>query len=373
MELRPTDDQEVLLQASARLIEAEYPMDRVRAALGLADDGGPGYRRRSADLGWYSLFVPEETGGGSVSGNSVVDAALIAYQRGAALQPGSFVATNVVAMAIASVGRGEQVESVLPDLVAGQAGATWAVTGLGTSGDPAAGVRATPDGSSWILEGTKVMVPDADSCPTMLVTASGASGPIQFLLPAETTGVSIRRQRSLDLTRSWCRIDFEAARIPDALRLGPENGGEVLERQLQLACVLTVSESVGAMDRDFSMALEYSKDRTAFGRPVGSFQAVKHLLADTSLMLETSKALALDAARAVGAETPGADALVSAAKAYIGDCGIDLAQNCFQVFGGIGYTWEHDQHLYLRRLTTDAALYGDPAWHRERLCRLAGI
>ncbi len=361
------------MQTSARLIEAEYPMASVRAALGSPGDGGSRYRQRSAELGWYSLFGPEDAGGGSVSGNAVVDAALIAYQRGRSLQPGPFVATNVVTMALASAGASDLVGSVLPGLMSGQEAATWAATGPATGGDPAGGVTATADGGHWVLQGAKVMVQDADSCARILVTAGGPSGPVQFLLPADMPGVSVRRQKSLDLTRSWCRVDFDRARVPESLRLAADGSAGVLERQVQLACVLTVAESVGAMDKDFGMALEYSKDRTAFGRPVGSFQAVKHLLADTSLMLETSKALALDAARAVGEGRPEAPRLASAAKAYIGDCAVDVAQNCFQVFGGIGYTWEHDQHLYLRRLTTDAVLYGDPAWHRERLCRLGGI
>jgi alkylation response protein AidB-like acyl-CoA dehydrogenase len=127
------------------------------------------------------------------------------------------------------------------------------------------------------------------------------------------------------------------------------------------------------MDRNLEGAVQYAKDRIAFGRPIGSFQAVKHLLADTSLMLEMSKSLAWSAARAVGDGESNAGEMASAAKAFVGDSGVDLTQNCFQVFGGVGFTWEHDQHLYLRRIGTDRALYGDPAWHRERICQLAGL
>ena len=136
--------------------------------------------------------------------------------------------------------------------------------------------------------------------------------------------------------------------------------------------VLTVAEMVGAMDHDFHMALDYAKARTAFARPIGSFQAIKHLLADTSLLLEASKAAADAAASAVGRGAGGAE-VASMAKAFVGDSAIDLAQACWQVFGGISYTWEHDQHLYMRRLTTDAMLYGEPAWHRERICTLHGL
>jgi alkylation response protein AidB-like acyl-CoA dehydrogenase len=137
--------------------------------------------------------------------------------------------------------------------------------------------------------------------------------------------------------------------------------------------MLIAAESVGAMDHDFEMTLQYAKDRIAFGRPIGSFQAVKHQLADTSLALEMSKAIALSAARTIGVEADYGPEAASMAKAFVGESGVDLAQACFQVFGGIGYTWEHDQHLYLRRITTDAGLFGDAAWHREYLCQLAGL
>ena len=159
-------------------------------------------------------------------------------------------------------------------------------------------------------------------------------------------------------------------------RPGSESAGgaaDLIDAQLALACVLTTAESVGAMDYELALTVQYAKDRIAFGRPIGSFQAVKHSLADTSLLLEMSKAIARAAAQHVGeADGYGLEA-ASMAKAFVGDCGIDLAQSCFQTFGGIGFTWEHDQHLYLRRLTTDAAFFGDPAWHRERLCQLSGI
>ncbi len=127
------------------------------------------------------------------------------------------------------------------------------------------------------------------------------------------------------------------------------------------------------MDYELGLTVQYAKDRIAFGRPIGSFQGIKHPLADTSLNLEMSKAVTLAAARHLAAGDPYGVQAASMAKAFVGDCGIDLAQTCFQVFGGIGFTWEHDQHLYLRRLTSDAALYGDPTWHRERLCQLGAL
>ena len=154
----------------------------------------------------------------------------------------------------------------------------------------------------------------------------------------------------------------------------PGGAAAAVDRQLALATVLTAAESVGAMDQIFGVVLDYAKVRTAFGRPIGSFQAVKHLLADTSLRprAEQGGRGRRGTTRCRSGANDAAE-VASMAKSFVGDGGIELAQNCWQVFGGIGYTWEHDLHLYLRRLTADASLYGEPAWHRERVCRIHGL
>jgi alkylation response protein AidB-like acyl-CoA dehydrogenase len=364
-----TSNQELFLETSTRFMEAAYPLSAVREHAPAADPG-PAYRRQAAELGWFAMLVPEDLGGGSVSGDGVLDAALIAQARGARLQPGSFVGTNVVADALAADGVEDHHRKVLAALVAGEESATWA-----WSQPPGAGVVvARRPGGSYVLSGTKQLVQDPNNSTWILVTADTDDGPAQFLLPGDSTGVQTRPLDGLDITRRFGEVRFEAAEVSPATLVGDvSRAADQIERQLQIACALTVAESVGAMDYDLGLAVQYAKDRIAFGRPIGSFQAVKHLLADTSLMLEMSKGLALAAARAAGSDQSDAGQVISMAKAFVGDCGIDLAQNCFQVFGGIGYTWEHDQHLYLRRLTTDAALYGDPAWHRERVCQLAGL
>ncbi len=144
-------------------------------------------------------------------------------------------------------------------------------------------------------------------------------------------------------------------------------------RSLDIAATLSVAESVGAMTRLLEITVGYAKDRTAFGRPIGSFQALKHLLADASLSVEVSAAAATAAAHAVGDRSPAGSEIASLAKAYVGDAGVAVAQACQQTHGGIGFTWEHDLHFYLRRLAVDRVLYGDPSWHRERVCRIHGL
>ncbi len=370
MDVDLTSDQELLLQTTSRFIESACPLTAVRALSEDGKDAGPDYRRQAAELGWFAFLVPEDLGGGNVSGNGVMDAALVAQARGALLQPGPFVGTNVVALALARAGSHSE---VLDALVAGETSASWAAAGPSGDWSMGAGVDATAKGDRFVLTGAKSAVQDADRVGWLLVTASTPDGPAQFLLAPDIPGVSTRRLDGLDLTRAFCDVSFDGVEVPASALVGSVGDGAAVERQLDVACVLTVAESIGAMDRDFNVALDYAKARTAFGRPIGSFQAIKHLLADTSLELEMSKAIAQAAAEAVGEEREDGASVASMAKAFVGDCSIDLAQNCFQVFGGIGYTWEHDQHLYLRRLTADASLYGDPAWHRERVCRLGGF
>jgi alkylation response protein AidB-like acyl-CoA dehydrogenase len=367
-----TDDQRALLEVSARFMDDVCPLRAVRDGAWRDDAFAATYRRQAAELGWFSMLVPEALGGGRVSDNGVLDAALIAYARGGLLQPGSFVGTNVAALALATAGGHELQAAVLPSLVSGDVAASWALAGGGRLGG---GVDARPTGDGGLeLTGVKTAVQDVEPTSWLLVTCDGPDGAVQALVAADATGVAITERDSLDITRRFADVRFDSVRVAAPAVLGDAGGRELVERQLAVAATLVAAESVGAMAHDFDMTVQYSHDRIAFGRPIGSFQGIKHQLADTSLALEMGKAVTLAAARTVGTE--GDDygpAAASMAKAFVGDAGIELVQTCFQVFGGIGYTWEHDQHLYLRRITTDAGLFGDPAWHREHLCERARL
>jgi alkylation response protein AidB-like acyl-CoA dehydrogenase len=278
---------------------------------------------------------------------------------------------NVVAWALAAAGDDRQRREVLPDLLAGESLASWAVAGAGVDWAPETGVLAEKRRGGFVLSGAKSLVQDAHIVDWLLVATATDAGPSQFLVPAGTPGLSVTRLDGLDLSREFCQVQFRDVELPESALVGDMGGSaELMEHQLDVAVSLTVAESVGAMDRDFEVVVEYARARTAFGRPIGSFQAVKHLLADTALLLESSKSMAVAAAHAVQEQREDAAVVASMAKAFIGDSGMDLAQNCLQVLGGIGYTWEHDQHFFLRRLAADASLFGEPAWHRERICRI---
>jgi alkylation response protein AidB-like acyl-CoA dehydrogenase len=369
-----SDDQRLLVDASARLISDLCPLERVRENAYADAAFAADYRRRAGEVGWYSLLVPEAQGGGSVSGNGVLDAALVAYHRGRQLQPGAFTGTNVVAYALATAGNERQRESVLPALMTGEVEAAWVVTD--SPGAPVVDgvVSASAAEGNYRLSGSATFVEDPGPDGWFLLTAAADDGPAQFLVRADDPELRVTRLGSLDISRRFVALELDAIKVPDSARVGTASGAaDLIAAQLALACVLTTAESVGAMDYELGITVQYAKDRIAFGRPIGSFQAIKHSLADTSLLLEMSKALARAAAQHVGEDDGYGLEAASMAKAFVGDCGIDLAQACFQTFGGIGFTWEHDQHLYLRRLTSDAAFFGDPAWHRERLCQLSGI
>jgi alkylation response protein AidB-like acyl-CoA dehydrogenase len=332
------------------------------------------YMRQAAELGWFAMLVDESHGGGSISGQGIMDTALVAVERGRYLQPGAFVPVNVVAWALSRGGTQDQRTTVLPAVLTGESVATWAAADLSGSWEPGAGVRLEPDGTGYRLSGAKGFVQDAHVADWLLVNATSSAGLTQVLLPADARGIEVVPLDGLDLTRRLCTVRFNSVEVGTTDIVGVvDQAAEEIDRELQLAIVLALAESIGSMERNLQIALDYAQIRTAFGRPIGSFQAIKHLLADTSLLLETSIAMATAAASAAQSETEDSAEIVSMAKAFVSDSAVDLTQNCLQVFGGIGFTWEHDQHLYLRRLAADANLFGESSWHREHIFQLHGL
>ena len=364
---------EMLRSASARFIAARWPMASVRALADDDTDVEPGYLAQAGELGWFAALIPEEWGGGSVSGSGILDAVVIAGQRGRDLEPAPFVPTNVAADTLVREGTDEQRDRILPAVARGEATIAWALADRSAAWDPGRAVRWTNRTDGFVLSGSATLVHAAGRIDWILVTAGSEGGISQFLVPATAPGVGLERSESIDPTRRFYTVVFDDVPVGRSELIGGAGTAtESVERQLQLAAGLTVAETVGTMERELELTVAYAKDRIAFGRPIGSFQAVKHLLADTSLLLEASKAVATAAARALADGVDAAE-LTSVAKAYVGDSAIQLGQNCAQVFAGIGFTWAHDHHFYLRRLTLDSVLYGDPAWHRSRIGDVYGL
>jgi alkylation response protein AidB-like acyl-CoA dehydrogenase len=366
MQLDLSDDQALFRDTTVAFIEAELPLNKTRELHEDPAGYNRGWLRKSAELGWYAMLVPEEDGGGSVSGNGLLDAAIVAEQLGRFVQPGPFITMNVVASAIAAYGSVAQRTAMLPAIAAGEQVVTWAFADARGNWDAGLGLAAVPDGDAVVLTGSRGCVLEAVTADWLLVTAAVDGVPAQLLVRARAPGVTIRPLHSLDLSRRLADVDFDGVRVgPDDVLAG--RGSGPLESQLLVGIALICADTVGAIDALFSRTVSYARERIAFGRPIGSFQAIKHILADQAVYLETCKAAAVAAAQAVQAGDASATEIASMAAAYIGDVASDIAQECLQVHGGTGYAWEHDLHLFLRRVRSNSVLFGEPTWHRERV------
>lgn len=371
MDFNVTDDQRLLHETTRKYLESTATLATVRR---LADDEPTGYEpdwwKSGAELGWTSLLVSEEDDGGSISGHGLLDLVLVAEEMGRMVSPGPLLPVNVVAEALSRTGTPEQRRRFLPSLLDGTATASWCwgtpVAGI----DPGGVVRATPSGAGFVLEGTTGPTEGGAEADLHLVTAASAGGPVQLLVPAGQPGVTVEGMHSLDLVRRFARVSFDGVEVGEELALGT---AEAVEHQLETAVVLQCAEMVGALDRVFEFTVEYASDRYSFGRPLVSYQALKHRFADLKVWLEASLATASAAAHAVDSGSTSAAELVSVAKSYIGVRGPALLQDCVQLHGGIGVTWEHDLHLYLRRVMVDVTQLGTPREHRERVARSIGM
>lgn len=360
-------DQEVLHDTTARFLDEQMPVAAVRALR--EDEAGfdPKYWLRGAELGWTALLVSEEAGGGSVSGNPLTDLSLIAYEFGTHAAPGPLVPSNIVAIALDVAGEAHR--DPLGAILSGEAVATWCL------GEPAPGdglddiaLTVGVDGGELVLNGRKRPVEAGAQADYYLVVGRSGDGLSQVLVPAGTPGITVKLLESADLTRRFASIRFDDVRLPLSAAVGEIGGADAqVARQVNIANVLHCCESAGAMQRAFDMTRAWTADRYSFGRSLDSYQEIKHRMAGLLSWLHGSHAIADAAAAAMDRDDPLAQEYVSAAKAFVGHYGAELVQDCVQLHGGIGVTYEHDLHLYLRRVTVNRALYGSPAEHKRRL------
>ncbi|MCV7226995.1 acyl-CoA dehydrogenase family protein [Mycolicibacterium komossense] len=350
-------------------LEKEMPLGRVRElhAAGVAFD--PNWWRRAAELGWASLLVPDELGGGSVSGDGVQDVALVAEQIGRTVAPGPLHPVSTVLAGLVDARTGPVHTGLIEALIAGEAVATWAVYEPGRSWAPLTpGVTATRTASGYRLDGVKDRVEAGAESAVLLVVAALDGQPLQFLVDTDAAGVRIDSQKSIDLVKRYARVQFDAVEVDDAAVVGTaETTPALISRQSQIAQILQCAEVVGVLEAVFDMTVQWSLDRHSFGRPLASYQALKHKFADMKIWLETSRATARAAVNAVAERSTDADLSASVAKSYIGEHAPGMLQLCIQLHGGIGVTWEHDLHLYLRRVSLYRSLFGTPEEHNLRV------
>ena len=364
MDLALTDDQQLFHETVHKFLQQECPIATVRAWTERPEGFDPAWWRQAAELGFTSFLVSEADGGGSISGDGLLDLAIVAEEMGRVVAPGPLVSTNVVAGAVSSDGSDEQRSRLLPGVLAGETPPAW--------GGPGGGVAMTRDGDTFVLRGVQAPVESPVPSSELLIGASGPTGLTQFLVPLGAPGVTVTPLETIDLARRFASVRFDDVRLDAATVLGAVGGGAAsVARQARIALVLQCAESVGALDHVFTSTVEYLGDRYSFGRSLASYQALKHRLADMKLWLENAHAVTTLAVGAVQDGADDSDELVHAAAAYVGTIGTELVHQAVQLHGGIGVTWEHELHVYLRRVTLNRNLLGTPAHHLERLAEIS--
>ena len=327
--------------------------------------------RGLTELGLQAIMVPEEHGG---LGLGLVDLALVLEECGRALVPGPALETAISAEVIARFGTEDQKASLLPRLAEGGLRIVPALTeaegGLDVS---EIGTEAVAGGNGWRLSGRKIMVPYGHLADRLLVSARfGEAGAVGLvLIEPDRAGVTLRPHELLDPASRASEATFENVAVEDGDILGGSPSAASVARLANASATVAAAQMTGTAGKVLDLAVEYAGQRVQFGRPIGSFQAIKHRCADMMVMLETSRTSAYYAAWALANDAPDVDKAVSMAKAYCGDAARFICNEGLQIHGGIGFTWELDLHLYLRRAKALEYAYGDAAAHRERVLTCA--
>lgn len=365
-----TSDQDMLRDTTARYLTDKAPLSRLRKLRDHPAGFEPEYWSGGAELGWTMLLVGEDDGGGSVSGRGAVDLALIAYEFGKNAAPGPLVDCNVVAAAL-SGHAGDLQANALGEILTGAAIASSCLGAAPWQLPGDASITIARDGDDVLINGTIRPVESGAQAGYLLVTGRSEGGMSQVLVPVSADGIEIKPLKSIDVTRRFAAVSFANVRAPASALIGDFGQADVqVSRQIENAAVILSAESVGAMDAAFDMTVDWAFDRYTFGRALASYQALKHRFADMKSWLEASHAVSDAAAEAVADQSAMAAETASAAKSYIGEQGVELAQDCVQLHGGIGVTYEHDLHFFLRRVTLNRLLYGTPADHRRLLAAM---
>ena len=355
-----TDEQQAIKATAKDFLASRFKSDRIREIAASGDGTDPDGWGQMAELGWTGLAVPEQWGG---QGLGIVDLAVLFEELGYALAPSPLFSNTIVALALGLCGSDEQRERWLRPLALGEKRATPALWDAGSPASPGSyTMEARADGDGVVLDGEKVLVMDAAGADLFMVaTADGR----RHLVESGADGVSVSEEESIDTTRRLSTVRFDGVRVAAADTM-PAAEADYYPVFFRL-CVALAAESTGVAQRSLEMAVEYAKDRQQFGRPIGAFQAVSHRCAQMLLETENSRSAVYGAAWAADAEPDSLPLAASMAKAYASDAGWRVPDASIQVHGGIGFTWEHDLHLFLKRGRANAAMFGDAKWHRERV------
>jgi alkylation response protein AidB-like acyl-CoA dehydrogenase len=373
------EEQELLRSTARKFFDNECASETVRKLMDGAEGMTPDLWKKIVEQGWTGLIFADEHGG---MGLGFVDLVVLMEEMGRAVVPGPFFSTVLLGgLAIREAGTESQKKAWLPKIASGEARATLAwmepSAELGARGIT---LQATAKGAGFTLDGTKLFVHDAHTADVIVVAARTSSGKDPedgvslFLVPKGTPGLTVTLLPTMDQTRKLCEVGFANVSVgADALMGQAGAGWAPLSRVLDRATVALCAEMCGGAQKVLEMTVEYAKIRQAFGRPIGSYQGVKHKAADMLVDVENSKSITYYAAWAMDEGVPEGPLAVSMAKAYVSDAYRRVAGAGIQLHGGIGFTWEHDLHLYFKRAKGSEFTFGDATWHRERVAQLVQL
>jgi alkylation response protein AidB-like acyl-CoA dehydrogenase len=372
-------EQELLRATARKFLESECTSEFVRARMAEPAGVTDAFWAKLAEQGWLGLIYPEEYGG---AGLGFVDLTVLMEEMGRAVMPGPFFSTVLQGgLTILEAGSAAQKKEWLGKISTGEAKATLAFTEPNARWDAAAvTVTAREAGGKFTLSGTKLFVLDAHLADVLVVVTRTREGkrPEEglslFLVPKGAKGLDVKLLPTMDQTRKLCEVTFTDVVVSADALVGARDGAWAsLARVLDRATVALCAEMCGGAQRVLDMTTEYAKIRVAFGKPIGSYQGVKHKAADMLVEIENAKSLTYYAAWAVDENVPEAPLAASMAKAYVSDAYRKAAGAGIQLHGGIGFTWEHDLHLFFKRAKSSEFTFGDATWHRERVAQLINL
>jgi alkylation response protein AidB-like acyl-CoA dehydrogenase len=366
-----SEEQEELRKAVRRFLDDKSPVTEVRRLMETTEGYDPAvWAQMGNQLGLQALTIPEEYGG---AGFGYVELVVVLEEMGRSLICAPYFSTVALA-ANALLASGDEAAKAeyLPGLASGETIATLAYTEETGRWDlDGITLPATAAGDGWTLTGTKSYVLDGHTAALILVAARTPGGVSLFAVDADASGLTRTPLSTMDQTRKQAKLEFAAT---PARLIGAEGGaGPVLQKTLDLAAVALAAEQVGGAQRVLDMSVEYAKTRIQFGRPIGSFQAIKHKCADMLLEVESAKSAAYYAGWAAAEDNEELPVTACLAKAYCSEAYFHAAAENIQIHGGIGFTWEHDAHLYFKRAKSSELILGDPSYHRELLAQRIGI
>ena len=366
-----TEEQEELRKTVRQFLEAKSAEEAVREQMETeAGFDAAVWSQMGEQMGLQGLIVPEEFGG---SGYSYVELGIVLEEMGRSLLCAPFFSTVVLA-ANTLIHSGDDAAKAahLPGIAAGETIATVAFTEPSGKWDEAGiTMEASGSGSDWTLNGTKMFVLDGHTANLIIVAARTGEGVSLFTVAGDAAGLTRTALSTMDQTRKQAKLEF--SNTPATLLGAEGEGWTILNNVLDLAAVGLAAEQVGGAQKVLEMAVEYAKVRVQFGRPIGSFQAIKHKCADMLLEVESAKSAAYYGMWCAAEMNDELPSVASLAKAYCSEAYFHATAENIQIHGGIGFTWEHPAHLYFKRAKSSELLFGDPTYHRELLAQRIGI